>query len=89
MFVLPTLTSINLASSIQYLTSTKQCADITFSSDPIMMVSDCANSTGVGAEPATPSKPDTPPAQTSTNAASKLTGGVVVAGILAVFGFVL
>lgn len=90
--------SVRSVTASTYLTSIKQCADITFVSDPPMMASNCANSTGVGAEAATPA--DSPatngtptgsakPGATSTGAASTLTGGVMAAGILAMFGFIL
>lgn len=79
----------------------KQCADITFTAEPIFMITDCVNSTGVGGEAAAPvenaspptnSTPTTtspPPGATSAGAASKLAGSVMVAGILAMFGFIL
>lgn len=101
MFVLPALVSIYSFSSLrysQYLTSIKQCADITFVAEPIFMITDCANSTGVGGEAiahnasptnGTPSTTSPHPSATSTGAAVKLTGSVMAAGVLAMFGFIL
>lgn len=90
--------SVRSVTASTYLTLIKQCADITFVSEAPMMSSDCANSTGVGAEAATPANSPatngTPassahPGATSTGAASTLTGSVMAAGILAMFGFIL
>lgn len=101
MFVIPAPVSIYPFSSVrhsQYLTSIEQCADITFVAEPVFMITDCVNSTGVGGEAinqnpsptnGTPSTTSVHPSVSSTAAAVKLTGSVMAAGILAMFGFIL